>query len=56
MRECSGRIMIEALERVPQSVQKSRLLVGVFHSCLEERVLRFLARRDGLFSVRTILR
>lgn len=46
-RECPGHILIETLERVPQWVQESRIVISGFHAPLEQQVLRSLLRREG---------
>lgn len=46
-RQCSGHLLIEALERVPQWVSEGRVLVSGFHSPLEQQVLTSHLRRGG---------
>jgi predicted Rossmann fold nucleotide-binding protein DprA/Smf involved in DNA uptake len=46
-RECSGHILIETLDRVPEWVKAGRVIVSGFHSPLEQQVLRSVLRRKG---------
>ena len=46
-RECPGHVLLETLERVPEWVKASRVIVSGFHSPLEQQVLRSLLRRNG---------
>jgi len=46
-RECPGHVLLETLDRVPEWVKASRVIVSGFHSPLEQQVLRSILRRDG---------
>ena len=46
-RECPGKVLLEALDRVPEWVKAGRVIVSGFHSPLEQQVLRSLLRRNG---------
>ncbi len=46
-RECPGHVLLETLDRVPEWVKASRVIVSGFHSPLEQQVLRSLLRRKG---------
>ena len=46
-RQCPGRVLLEALDRVPEWVKTGRVIVSGFHSPLEQQVLRSLLRRNG---------
>lgn len=46
-RECTGHVLLETLERVPQWVHARRIIVSGFHSPLEQQVLRSVLRRKG---------
>ena len=44
-RECSGHVLLETLDRVPEWVKAGRVIVSGFHSPLEQQVLRSVLRR-----------
>ncbi len=46
-RECPGHVLLDTLDRVPEWVKASRVIVSGFHSPLEQQVLRSLLRRNG---------
>jgi len=46
-RECPGSVLLEILERVPEWARAGRVIVGGFHSPLEQQVLRSVLRRQG---------
>ncbi len=46
-RECPGHVLLETLDRVPEWVKTGRVIVGGFHSPLEQQVLRSALRRKG---------
>ncbi len=46
-RECPGHVLLETLDRVPEWVKASRVIVSGFHSPLEQQVLRSVLRRNG---------
>ncbi|MDP4028068.1 MAG: DNA-processing protein DprA [Gallionella sp.] len=46
-RECTGHVLLETLDRVPEWVQAGRVIVSGFHSPLEQQVLRSVLRRCG---------
>jgi predicted Rossmann fold nucleotide-binding protein DprA/Smf involved in DNA uptake len=46
-RECPGHVLLETLDRVPEWVKASRIIISGFHSPLEQQVLRSVLRRKG---------
>lgn len=46
-RECPGSVLLETLDRIPQWVKDSQIILSGFHSPLEQQVLRSVLRRKG---------
>lgn len=46
-RSCPGQVILETIDRVPEWVKSSRVIVSGFHSPLEQQVLRSTWRRKG---------
>jgi len=46
-RECPGRVLLETLDRVPEWVKASRVILSGFHAPLEQQVLRSVLRRNS---------
>ena len=55
-RECTGHVLLETLDRVPEWVKAGRVIVSGFHSPLEQQVPRSVLRRKAGRVVRVLAR